>query len=105
MGLDYLKSRGSSIFSGMSKALAFQTAKHISREDFLKQLDDTWLMLFSQSSGAIDEEETLAGMRKRIKKSGYDKAFSNAKITDVDLVDSFHRAIQASGKKVREVGK
>lgn len=101
MALDWLKSRGSGVFSGMNKALAYQTAKSISREDFLTQLEDTWILLFSQTTGSIDEEVELAKMRTRIKKSGYQKAFDNSKITDEDLVSTFRKAVERSGRSLK----
>lgn len=89
------------LFSGMNKALAFQLASTISKEDFLIQLEDTWLILFSSTTGSIDEELELTKMRDRVKKSGYQKAFDHAGITDEDLVSSFKKAVSRSGRSLK----
>lgn len=90
-----------SSIQNMNKALAYQVAKTIPKEQFVEQLVDTWLTLFSQSTGSLDAESELSSMRKRIKKSGYQKAFDNAGITDEDLVQSFHEAVRRSGRGLK----
>ena len=96
---------GSGLFqSGWNSAYAALVAKNISRDDFLKQLHEAWLDWFSQTKGAVDKEQLLGDMRKRIKKLHYEKVFQNAGITDTDLAESFDKALAASGKKLREVG-
>ena len=95
---------GSGLFqSGWNSAYAALVAKNISRDDFLKQLHEAWLDWFSQTKGAVDKEQLLGDMKKRIKKLHYEKVFQNAGITDADLVESFDKALAASGKKLREV--
>lgn len=97
MSLDFYKNRG----LHLNKMLAYQLAKAVPKEDFLKQLTDTWIAKWQTTSGAIDVSKELDEMRTRIKRSGYKKAFDNAKITDQDLVNCLEEAIRISGRSKR----
>ncbi len=67
----------------------------------MKLLEDTWLMVLSQSTGAVDLSKEIESMRKRIAKSQYAGVFRAANITEEDLGNTIRGAIEKAGRKIK----
>jgi hypothetical protein len=96
---------GNILSQRVGKELAKQVAKRIDKGTFLSQLESTWLVVLSQSSGAVDLDSEVQKMKDRLKRSGYEGVFKSAKVTEEDLINTLKGAIEKAGRKTKETDK